>query len=55
MDFSNIHSFASLLTYCWLLLQNVQDFMNNAYPRMIDMERKQKYLRTYKSFLFETI
>ena len=48
-------SFASLLTCCWLLLQNVQDLMDNAYLRMINMERDQKHSRTYKSFLFEAI
>ena len=29
--------------------------MNNAYPRMINMKRDQKHLRTYNFLLFEVI
>ena len=50
-----IDIFASLLTYCGLLVQNVQDVMNDAYPKMINIERDQKHLWTYTSFLIEVI
>ena len=50
VDFSICRqSFSTLLTYCQLLLQNVQELLDNAYPRMINMERDQKYLKTYNS------
>ena len=45
-------SSASSATYCQLLLQNVQDLMSNAYPKMINLERDQKHFKTYMSFLF---
>ena len=46
-------SLASLLT-CQLLSQTIQDLMINAYPKMMNLERSQKHLKTYKSFLFES-
>ena len=45
-------SFTNLLTYCQLLWQNIRDPMN-VYPKMINLERYQKYLKTYTSFFFE--
>ena len=46
-------SFTSLLVYCHFFLQNIEDMTNNAYPKMINLERGQKLLKTYTSFLFE--
>ena len=46
-------SFASLLVYCHLLLQNIENLTNNAYPKMINLEKEKKCLKTCTSCLFE--
>ena len=49
--FTYIQSFASLLVYCHLWLQHKEDLTTNAYYKMINLERDQKHLKTYKLFL----
>ena len=44
-------SLVSLLTYCHLLLQNVQDHMQNTYPKMINTESDGKL----RAFLLEVV
>ena len=46
--------FASLLTCCHLLLQDVQDLMKNIYPKMINLERDRGQLKRYRVLLHET-
>ena len=45
----------SLLSHCHLLLQNVQEFMENIYPKLINMERAQRQWKTYRAFLQDAV
>ena len=45
---------AIFLFYCHSLLHNTEDLTNNAYPKMMNLERDQNCLKTYTSFFFET-
>ena len=52
-SFIDFLSFASLLVYCHLLLQDIEDLTNYAYPKMINLETDLKCPMTFTSFLFD--